>query len=100
MLEIPDLTVLFTAFVNALLYPLNSFFSMIWGWISLILNAVLGLYHSIILFFNSITSFITSISSIMFPGTWGTLILIGLSIVFLLRLYYFLKDVEIMGFKI
>jgi len=91
---------LIEAIIYALFYPIQALFSMIWGWISILIDSVVSVYTSITTLFNTIYFFLSTVASILFPGTWGTLILIGFSIVVLLRIYYFLKDVSIAGFKL
>ncbi len=100
MVELFDLVGFIGTLFQAVLYPFNAVLHMVWGWIMLIVNAVLALYSAFTNFFTSIIVFIQTISSVMFPGEWGTLIVIGLSIVFALRIYSFLKDVSIGGFKL
>lgn len=100
MLEEFNLIAFLDSLLNALLYPFYSVLHMIWGWIVIIISAITGLYNAIMGLFSILVSFITSVSDIMFPGQWGTFIVIGLTIVFALRVYYFLKDVSIGGFKL
>jgi phage-related protein len=91
---------LLAAIIHAILYPINALFEMVWGWITLIIDAIMSVYTAITGLFSTVTGFLTSVSSMLFPGTWGTMIMIGFSIVVLLRIYHFLKDVEIAGFKL
>lgn len=91
---------LLAAIIHAILYPINALFQMVWGWITLIIDAIMSVYTAITGLFSTVTGFLTSVSSMLFPGTWGTMIMIGFSIVVLLRIYHFLKDVSIAGFKL
>lgn len=91
---------LIEALINAILYPIQVIFSMFWHWISILVDSVVSVYTSILTLFNTTYSFLWNISTTLFPGTWGILILIGFTIVVLLRVYYFVKDIEILGFKL
>lgn len=83
--------------INCVLYPIQLIFSWIGNIISIITDAVISLISSITITFSILYNFISNIFTDMMPALWLIIILLGLSIVFLLRIYYFLKDVHILG---
>lgn len=90
----------FFTLIYAVFYPVQCLLSMFLGWINIIYTAFVDLVTAFTALFNTVYSFISTISTMLFPGTWGTLILIGFMIVFSLRVYHYLKDISIAGFKI
>lgn len=86
--------------VNALTHPF--IYSVIWmeNIIKIIINSIIGMLNSIWNTFDILYIFLTNLLVSLLPNAWTTIILIGVSIVFLLRLYYFIKDVSILGNKI
>ncbi|SFM90783.1 hypothetical protein [Methanolobus profundi] len=84
----------------ALLYPLEVIFRHLTNIIQIIIGAFVGLISSLFTFFNSVYSMISTFVSLWMPSVWIILILIMLGIAFVLRIYWFLKDIEILGNKI
>lgn len=86
--------------VNTITYPFIFFFTQINNIFKLIYSAFTGLFNTIWDTFNILYEFTTNLFTSIFPSLWTTLILLGLTIVFCLRLYYFIKDISILGNKI
>jgi hypothetical protein len=86
-------------FLNALLYPLNSFFAMVGHWISVIIDPFVVLVGAMYGIFYSLYSFFTSFYR-MFPEPYGAIFLLILTMVVSLRVYHFLKDISILGNKV
>ncbi|WP_340819013.1 hypothetical protein [Methanolobus sp. WCC4] len=84
----------------ALLYPLKVIFSHLTNIIQIIIGSFVGLIDSLFTFFDSLYSLVSTFVSLWMPSPWILLILLMLTIVFLLRIYWFFKDVEILGNKI
>ena len=101
LLSIPGTLIsLLAALLYLGFYPVISFASMIIGWIVFVLLSftdLLGAFWSV---FNTWLTFFSSMFSSALDATWVLLILAGFGIVVGLRLYYFVKDIEILGFKI
>lgn len=85
---------------NLIIHPVLYIGVWISNIIKLIFNAIIGLINTIWNTFDILYTYITNILIAMIPNAWTTIILLGLTIVFLLRIYYFLKDVSILGNKI
>ena len=81
-------------------YPVVSIFKIFIN----VVNYIWGsLYDMVVSFYNLFTSlytFINNLFSLIFPNTYVALILVGITIVFLFRVYHFVKDIELGGFKI
>lgn len=86
--------------VNCLLYPFQCIFT---GLINIVL-IIIDVFKSLIITmwdtFDIIYDFIYNLFTDLFPNIWITLVLLGLTIVFLLRIYHFIKDISIVGNKI
>lgn len=92
-------SLLFNA-VYMLLYPFISF-------VNIFITAVVRSFNEFLLLYNSlsglmwnITNLITSTLGLFFDDAWTSLILLGISIVFILRIYSFVKDISIFGNKL
>lgn len=83
--------------VNCVLYPIQLIFSWIGNIINIVITAVTSLISSITATFGILYNFISNVFTDMMPALWLLIILLGLTIVFLLRIYHFLKDVHILG---
>lgn len=86
--------------LGALLYPLEVIFGHIYVIFFIIVNSITGLINNFFRLFDAVSSFVNTFLSTWLPSPWIVLILLMLTIASLLRLYWFLKDVEIWGFKI
>ena len=88
------------ALINALIHPFIYLITWIGNIIKLIFDAFTNLFSTIWNTFNILYDFTSNIFSQLFPCVWTTIILLGITIIFLLRLYYFIKDISILGNKI
>ena len=84
----------------ALLYPLQVIFEHLRNVLDIIISAFSGLVNGFFAFFDAVHFLISGIITSWFPSVWIVPIFLMLSIVFLLRLYWFLKDVSILGNKV
>lgn len=79
--------------VQVIFYWLDNIITLIWNVFVDLLTAWWGIFD--IMYTHVSTSIVCFI-----PSMWSIIILLGLTIVFTLRLYYFIKDISILGFKI
>lgn len=86
--------------IMCLLYPLEIMFFWIGNTLKLILNVFIDFFASLWATFDILYLSISNMTNSLLPHTWSLIILIGLTIVFTLRLYYFIKDISILGNKI
>jgi len=91
---------LLTALAYLILVPIYNFFTFIVSTIYTVLNAFISLVNAIIGLTGNLVSNITNYITGLFPVEILSVILIGLAIVIFQRLYFYLKDVSIFGFKI
>jgi len=86
--------------VHCLFYP----FQLILSWIDkiskLIINTLVSFIGVLWDSFHIVYDFVTNMFIGMLPSLWITLILLAITIIFTLRLYHFIKDISIAGFKI
>lgn len=93
------LSSLLISLLKALWYPIDAFFYNLW-------YIVVYFYNVLVAFLQAIYGLLAAIkvylySSISFlPSPWVALLLVAVSVVVLLRIYYFLKDISIVGNKI
>lgn len=87
-------------FLKALFYPVTAFLTIfieqavqVWHVFYSFVTALTGL-------FNTFYSLVHTYFSLAFPSIWVVVIMIGLLTVIALRVYSFVKDVSIFGFKI
>jgi phage-related protein len=88
------------ALINALIHPVIYLITWLGNIVKLIFDAFTNLFNTIWNTFNILYDFTSNIFTQLFPNVWTTIILLGISILFLLRLYYFIKDISILGNKI
>lgn len=88
------------AIVVCVFYPVQVFFYWQSSILGVVGNALVDLVASFYALNTVLVNHLSSTVVSVLPGVWGTIILTGLAIVFTLRLYYFVKDVSIFGFKI
>jgi len=86
--------------VYMILYPFISFINMSLNAVIRAFQSLLDLWAALSGLLSSVTTLITAFLGVCFDYAWTSLILLGISIVFILRIYYFLKDVSIFGNKI
>lgn len=86
--------------VYSFLYP----FQLISYWTTTIINLVWDTFIDLIVsmwgIFYVYETFSRTLLIAMIPNLWTSIILLGLIIAFVLRLYYFLKDISILGFSV
>lgn len=85
--------------LNFFLYFLQSVIGFIIDVIRLFIDPFVGLVDNILILFDSLYTFITGFLSFL-PSPWLALMLLMLVIVVGLRLYSFLKDISIHGYKV
>ncbi|WP_406656161.1 hypothetical protein V7O62_09890 [Methanolobus sp. ZRKC2] len=86
--------------INFLLYILQTIIDQILKLINAIISPFVGLLGSITALFDSVYSFVSSLFSLFLPSLWVAIMLLMLFIVVILRIYSFVKDISIGGFKI
>jgi len=93
---------------------MDSLYSMIYNIVSIQVGLITALFSGFMLCFGdfigmitdiialggTIISFVNNTIGLLFPSTWTLLIVLGVGIVVTLRIYFFLKDISIAGFKI
>lgn len=86
--------------VHCFFYP----FQVIFYWFSIILKLIWNTFVNLLTawwdIFNVLYDFLSDMLTSLFPSMWSVIILLGITIVFTLRLYYFIKDISIVGNKI
>ena len=85
--------------INFAMYVLQSIIGLILDIINLIISPFIGLSRAIMALFDSVYTFVTAYLSFL-PSPWLVLMLLMLTIVVALRLYSFLKDISIHGYKV
>ena len=83
-----------------LLYPFQAFIELLLYWSNYVLNIFITFINSILGLFDQVTYFISNFMYNIIPSLWLVLVLLGFSIVIILRVYHFIKDISIAGFKI
>lgn len=86
--------------VDCLFYPLERIFYWLSAILNLIIECITGIINSLWNIFTIIYDFIGCIFSAILPYTLFLIIATGLTIVFLFRIYHFIKEIEILGNKI
>lgn len=84
----------------ALFYPLHLVINIVTSFISTLVNSFIGFFASITGMFINLSSLISEFLTGLLPYTWVVLILLGISIAVLQRIYFYIKDISIAGFKI
>ena len=83
--------------LNCLFYPFERVLYWMGAIIGLILNCITGIIDSIWNIFTIIYDFTGNLLATFLPHTLLLIVLTGLTIVFLFRLYHFIKNVSIIG---
>lgn len=86
--------------ITCLIYPIQRILYWIGNILSIIIDAIMGLITSFYNIFYILYDFISSVVSGILPNAIVIIIMLAFTIVFLFRLYHFIKEVEIFGFKI
>lgn len=84
----------------ALIYPFKVILESIWSLISLVIGSFVGLVGNFFALFNAVYNLVVTFFSAWIPSPWLVLIVLMLIVTFALRLYWFLKDVSIHGYKV
>lgn len=90
---------LYALLYNIVFIPIGLIISL-FGGLMLCVTDLFGMITDIIALGGSIIGLITNTIGALFPSVWTTLIILGVTLVILLRIYSFLKDISILGFKI
>lgn len=88
------------AVVVCLFYPVQVSFYWISSILGVIWNPFIEFFAAFAEINSTLFNHLTTSIYTMLPATWTLIIILGLTIVFTLRLYYFVKDISIFGFKI
>ena len=88
------------AILMGLWYPFGLILSWIDYVVTYVYSAFVGLISALGVSSSLIYSFLSSSLTSLFPSSWVVVLLLGVSIVVVLRLYFFIKDISIAGFKI
>lgn len=86
--------------INAIIHPFKYIIIWLGNIVKLIFDTFVALFNTLWNTFDIMYNFISNLLTGFFPNIWTTIILIGITIVFLLRIYYFIKDISILGNKI
>lgn len=84
----------------AILYPISSLIKIVVNVIVYIWDTFTGLINGVYGIFDTFYEYVTGLLNLSFPVAWVAVIGIGLLLAVTLRVYYFLRDIEIGGFKI
>ena len=86
--------------LNCLLYPFEKIAYWFVNIFTLMFEAFIGIINSIWDIFDILYNFISDTLTAFLPYTLLIVVLMGLTIMFLFRIYRFVKDIEIFGFSI
>ena len=86
--------------IDCLFYPVQRVFYWFSAIVDIIINAVTGIITSLWSLYDILYNFLYSVFVGVFPYTLTILIFTGLTIVFLFRIYHFVKGISIAGFKL
>lgn len=88
------------AIADIITYPIIAVAQAILEIISHIITPFVGLFANITDTGAYITTTIVSILSVMFDAAWMLLIITGVGFVVIVRIYHYVKDIEILGNKV
>lgn len=83
--------------LHALIYPFTRISELVGEIIGVIYDTLYGLYSSIDRLGDVVYNFLSSVVDIL-PGPWATIMLLMITLIIVLRLYYFIKSIKIAGF--
>ena len=86
--------------INCLFYPFERVLYWLGAIINLFIECFVGIISSLWNIYTILYDFLSSILVSIMPYTLTVIILTGITIVFLFRIYHFIKDVSILGNKI
>lgn len=86
--------------ISYIFYPIITFFVDMYTAIIGAVNEVIGLITDIYSLGLTVINFVTGFLSLFLIDVWTTMIIIQITVIIILRVYYFIKDVSIMGNKV
>lgn len=86
--------------VDCIFYPFQRVLYWFGAIVDIIINAVIGIITSLWSLYTILYDYLYEIFSSIFPYMLTIIIFTGLTIVFLFRIYHFVKGISIAGFKI
>jgi hypothetical protein len=86
--------------VYALLYPFIQVIQALIDFIYIFVDAISNLVTAFFGLFYTVYGFVVSFFTGLIPNSWLVLMLLELSILFIFRMYKFLKDVSFHGYKL
>ena len=86
--------------IDCFFYPIERIFYWLSAIVNIIINAVTGIITNLWNIYDILFTFCHDIITSMFPYTVSLLILMGITIIFLFRIYHFVKGISIAGFKL
>lgn len=86
--------------VTVITYPFVAFINFVIGLVYLIWAAFHGLFNAFMGLYHTLSSFFVSFMSGMFPSSISGIMLVCVLIVVMLRIYFFVKDISILGNKV
>lgn len=104
MYPFDDFSKLLSDFLNQLLYAIfNPIFQFLQYTIGSLISAINELFLFLLSIWgllNTIISFFNDMLFIYLDSTWSAALMMSISLVFFLRIYYFAKDISIFGNKV
>ena len=85
--------------MNCLFYPFERILYWMSSIVDIFINAVVGIVDSLWSIYDILYNFLYSVFSNCLPYTLTLLVFTGLTIMFLFRIYHFVKGISIAGFK-
>lgn len=82
------------------LFSLQQLYILLEGIVTFIINVFVSLYNSFIGLISNVSSSLTTFFTGLLPSVIIGLIVLGIAITVIQRIYFYLKDVSILGFKI
>lgn len=86
--------------IDCLFYPINRIFYWLSEILKMIMNAITGIIDSLWYIYEILIDFLYHIISSFLPYTLLIIVFIGLTIMFLFRIYHFVKEISILGNKL
>lgn len=86
--------------VHAFLYPIQAAINFVIDMMMWVINIFVSLVAAIYSLCSSITSLFTEFLTDLMPDLWVVLLILGILIAFIQRVYFYLKDISIFGWKI
>lgn len=86
--------------VHIIFYPIFKFVFDIFALLISTINELVGFVLSLMGLGLTVVTFISDFLGLFFVDAWTTIIMMQISIIVCLRVYYFLKDVSIFGNKV